>query len=68
MLGSQFIGGWILKPVKDEAGTVTGTNMLFCNSVSVNGNVPAFITNSQLPQAVVDSIKGTTAWVKAKKA
>lgn len=31
VLGSQGIGGWILTPIKDESGNVTGTHMMFAN-------------------------------------
>ena len=46
VLGTQPIGGWILTPIKNEAGEVTGTNMMFANSANVQGNVPATIVNS----------------------
>ena len=43
---TQPIGGWILTPLKDEAGTVTGTHMWFINCANVGGNIPESLVTS----------------------
>ena len=43
VLATQYVGGWIIKPVKDDSGNVIGSNLLYLNSSDANGNIPKFI-------------------------
>ena len=67
MLATQPIGGWILQPIKNEAGEVTGTRMLFANQVNIAGNVPAAVVNSTVPKSVAQACQGTIAYVRKNK-
>ena len=67
VLASQNIGGWLLKPIKDADGNVTGTHMMFANAASVGGIIPDAVTNSQVPKSVAAMTQGTIAWVRKNK-
>ena len=45
VLMRTLIGCWILTPIKDESGTVTGTHMWFANASNTGGIVPEAIQN-----------------------
>ena len=67
VLASQNLGGWLLKPIKDADGNVTGTHMMFANAASVGGIIPDAVTNSQVPKSVAAMTQGTIAWVRKNK-
>ena len=43
---TQPIGGWILTPIKDGSGAITGTHMWFINCANVGGNIPEALVTS----------------------
>lgn len=67
-LGHVHISGIWVKPVKNEAGVVTGTHFLFFNMFEAGGNVPTFVQNKLGPKSALDQIKGTIKWATEYKA
>ena len=56
-----------MKPIKNEAGEVIGSDMKYLNSSDACGNIPQFIQNSEGPKTAIDPIIGTVKWVRAWK-
>ena len=67
VLAVQYVGGWIIKPIKNEAGEVTGSDMKYLNSSDACGNIPQFIQKSEGPKTAIDPVVGTIKWVKERK-
>ena len=67
VVATVYLSGWWVKPVKDEAGTITGTSMQYFSQIQAGGNIPTFVQNSQGPKTTLNSIKGAVAWAKANK-
>ena len=64
VLATQFVGGWIISPVKDEQGNVTGSNLKYLNSSDAGGNIPQFIQKHEGPKTAIDPVIGTIKWVR----
>merc|ERR1712083_457776 len=67
VLALQFVGGWIISPIKDEAGNVTGSNLKYLNSSDAKGNIPQFIQKSEGPKTAVQPVVGTIDWIRKQK-
>ena len=66
VLATQHVGAWIIKPVKNEAGEVTGSSMVYLNSSDAGGNIPGFVQKSEGPSTAVDPVIGTIQWLRKK--
>ena len=65
VLAIQHVGGWIVKPIKNESGEVIGSDMKYLNSSDACGNIPQFIQKSEGPKTAIDPILGTVKWARA---
>lgn len=43
VLAHVHLSGWWVKPVKDEAGNVVATHMLYFSQINAGGNIPTFV-------------------------
>lgn len=56
VLASVFVSSWWIKPIKNEAGEVIGTNMQYLNSSNAGGNIPEFLQNKKGPGVALDAM------------
>ena len=67
VLATQYVGGWIASPLKDDQGNVTATNLKYVNSSDAAGNIPKFIQKSEGPKTAIQPIIGTIEWIRKNK-
>ena len=67
VLATLHLTGWWAKPVKNEAGSVIGTHLLYFSQVDAGGSIPTFVQNSQGPKTALNSLKGCVDWVRSHK-
>ena len=62
VLASTTISGYLIRPELDADGNIVGSQIDYCSSVDLAGNLPRSLIKSRLPQSAVDAIEGLVSF------